>query len=120
MLPSLYKKSSNRFNQLTKTRKNDFNPNKTIEGKSDYLSKEDLQPLRDPEREMKNILNDLKTNDWKVQFEATNKLRRLIEFHPDIIQNSLAANVHAISIDLIALVENLRSSVAKNSLICLY
>ena len=49
VLPSLYKKSSNRLSRLARTRKGtDFTPNRTIEGKSDYLSKEDLQPLRDP------------------------------------------------------------------------
>jgi hypothetical protein len=46
MLPSLYKKTGNKFIPSKKT---DFAPNKTIEGKpSDYLSKDDLKPLRDP------------------------------------------------------------------------
>lgn len=68
---------------------------------------------------MKNIMFDLKSADWKVQFEATNKLRRLIEFHPEVILGSAGANIHALVIDMIGMVENLRSSVAKNSLICL-
>lgn len=46
VLPSLYKKSGAKFGSH---KKNDFAPNKTIEGKSsDYLSKDDLKPLRDP------------------------------------------------------------------------
>jgi len=46
MLPSLYKKTGNKF---ISAKKPDFTPNKTIEGKpSDYLSKDDLKPLRDP------------------------------------------------------------------------
>jgi hypothetical protein len=117
-LPSLYKKSQNKFGSH---KKNDYTPNKTIEGKSsDYLTKDDLKPLRDPEREMKNILFDLKSGDWKIQFEATNKLRRLIEFHPDVITGITASSLHALVFDMLAMVENLRSSVAKNSLICLY
>jgi hypothetical protein len=48
VLPSLYKKTGNKFNSH---KKNDFAPNRTIEGKSsDYLSKDDLKPLRDPEK----------------------------------------------------------------------
>lgn len=101
-----------------------FTPNKTIDLKeskgSDYLTKEDLKPLRDPEKEMRLILSDLKSSDWKVQFEATNKLRRLISFHPDVILGSATATIHALVLDMIAMAENLRSSVAKNSLICIY
>ena len=69
---------------------------------------------------MKLILADLKSGDWKIQFEATNKLRRLIEFHPDIIVGSSTANIHALVLDMISMAENLRSSVAKNSLISIY
>ena len=46
VLPSLYKKTGIKFSSHKKTV--DF-ANKTIEGKSsDYLSKDDLKPLRDP------------------------------------------------------------------------
>lgn len=118
VLPSLYKKSGGKFSS---TKKAEFTPNRTIEGKaSDYLSKDDLKPLRDPEKEMRNILLDLKSSDWKIQFETTNKLRRLIEFHPEVVLGLSAANTHALVIDMTAMVENLRSSVSKNSLICLH
>lgn len=47
VLPSLYKKTGTRFSTH---KRNDSVLNKTIEGKSssDYLSKDDLKPLRDP------------------------------------------------------------------------
>jgi hypothetical protein len=36
-------------NKFSSNKKNDYAPNKTIEGKSsDYLTKDDLKPLRDP------------------------------------------------------------------------
>ena len=63
---------------------------------------------------------DLKGGDWRVQFQATNKLRRLIEFHPDIILNSSASHIHTLVMDMISMAQNLRSSVAKNSLICIF
>ena len=46
---------------------------------------------------------DLKGGDWRVQFEATNKLRRLIEFHPDIILGSSASNIHTLVMDMISM-----------------
>ena len=36
-----------------------------------------------------------------------------------MLQSATAANIHTFSLELVALVENLRSSVAKNALICL-
>lgn len=66
VLPSLYKKTGNKF---ISTKKCDFAPNKTNENKqSDYLTKDDLKPLRDPEKEMKNLMIEMKSSDWKIQF----------------------------------------------------
>jgi hypothetical protein len=121
MLPSLYKKTGNRF---INSKRGEFTPSKTIETKvsqqGDYLTKEDLKPLRDPEREMKVILGDMKNSDWRIQFEATNKLRRLIQFHPEVILGSPPATIHTLVLDMIAMADNLRSTVAKNSLICIF
>lgn len=64
-------------------------------------------------------MTDLKSGDWKVQFEVTNKLRRLIEFNPELILSASAPNLHMITLDLLSLIESLRSSVSKNALICL-
>ena len=50
VLPSLYKKTGNKF---INSKKVDFTPTKTIDTKlaqGDYLAKEDLKPLRDPEK----------------------------------------------------------------------
>ena len=42
---------------------------KTVVNKnSDYLDKNDLTPLSDPQKELKVIMTDLKSSDWKVQF----------------------------------------------------
>ena len=42
---------------------------KTIENKnSDYMSREELKPLSEPDKQFKNIIFDFKSGDWKVQF----------------------------------------------------
>lgn len=47
----MYKKTTtNHFISRANSKKHDYSPNKTVEKVSDYLSKEDLQPLNDPER----------------------------------------------------------------------
>jgi hypothetical protein len=67
MLPSLYKKTkSNRFELKKKFEHS--SPQKNDNKNSDYLAKEDLKPVSDPEKELKFILSDLKNSDWKVQF----------------------------------------------------
>ncbi|CAM6000485.1 unnamed protein product [Sphagnum balticum] len=68
---------------------------------------------------MRSLVGELKSGDWKAQFEGTNKLRRLVEFHPEVLLSSAGTGLHSLVNDLLSLVDNLRSSVAKNSLICL-
>jgi len=34
----------------------------------EYLAKEELTPLKDPEREFRDIVNGLNSGDWKVLF----------------------------------------------------
>ena len=42
---------------------------KTAMNKSeDYLDKNELTPLADPNKEFKAVMADLKSQDWKVQF----------------------------------------------------
>ena len=42
---------------------------KTVVNKtSDYLDKNELTPLADPQKEFKAIMTELKSQDWKVQF----------------------------------------------------
>jgi hypothetical protein len=52
---------------------------------------------------MRLIISDLKSSDWKIQFEVTNKLRRMVEFHPDIITGSSAASIHSLVLDMIGM-----------------
>ncbi len=46
-------------------------------------------------------------------------MRRLIEFDSNIVVKSGQSTLHNVVMDVLALVENLRSSVAKNGLLCL-
>ena len=52
-------------------------------------------------------------------FEATNTVRRLIEFNPEVVQTATSTNFHSLILGLLNLIESLRSSVSKNALICL-
>ena len=37
-----------------------------------------MPPFKDPEKELKNITNELKSEDWQTSYEALTKLRRII------------------------------------------
>lgn len=58
---------------------------------------------------------DLKSDDWSNKFEAINTLRRVVEFHPEVMQGS--KDTPQLVQDILKQVESLRSSIAKNALI---
>lgn len=76
--------------------------------------------MNEPERDFKEIQNSLKSSDWKVLFDTVNRLRRLIEFDSNVVINAGQGAVHSLVMDVLSLVENLRSSVSKNALLCLH
>lgn len=75
-----------------------------------------LLPFEHSEREFKIILEQLKSEEWQVGFEALNRLRRIIENHSELI---VPPYVHAIVQDILKLVESARSSLSKNAMITL-
>lgn len=96
-----------------------------------YLEKENLKPLKSPENSLKTLIIDLKSksslyfrffiiftlaDDWSRQFDGLNTLRRLIFFHTEtLVSNS--QQLHSIIIDLMRLIESLRSSLSKNAML---
>lgn len=60
-------------------------------------------------------LSALKGNDWSVQFEAINTLRGLLSYHPQAFHSPIT--VHNLLLDMLKMVNSLRSSLSKNGLI---
>jgi hypothetical protein len=49
-----------------------------MESKTEYTSREGLMPLDNCEKEFKVLLEQLKSEEWQISFEALSKLRRVI------------------------------------------
>lgn len=82
----------------------------------EYIEKDKLQPLADPKKDVECLLNRLRDKSWKTQFEAVNTTRSLIEFHEEIlVSHNLVETVE----EILRGVLSLRSSISKNSLMCL-
>ena len=50
-----------------------------------YLTQEELQPLPNPEKVLKQVHNDLHIDDWAKQFEALNMIRRINHHHTEVL-----------------------------------
>jgi|JI9StandDraft_2_1071091.scaffolds.fasta_scaffold281314_1 hypothetical protein len=61
-------------------------------------------------------MENLKSEEWQIGFEALNKLRRIIENHSELITSQ---HTHSIVQDILKLVESARSSLSKNAMITL-
>ncbi len=79
-------------------------------------------------------MNDLTSSNWQAQFNSLNSIRRLCIFNSDLITPKLFVFVrslfqskilyffcsrHAIVVSVLSFVNNLRSSLSKNAMICL-
>lgn len=74
-------------------------------------------PLDSPEESIKNACDDLRSSDWSKQFEACNTLRRACAHHGSSISSGGATLIHALVTESQKLVESLRSSLIKNSIL---
>jgi len=114
-------------NAPSRTMKKKANNTKTSEvltipdyKKLDYLTKDQLEPIEGNVEGTIRVMNqELKTDDWQKQFEASNNLRRLLQFHCSILVNSAMFNLHSTTQDVLRMVESLRSNLSKNGLITL-
>lgn len=105
-------------NKTLESRNSDFStispkrgPIKPIE--TNYLRKEELVPIENPELELQHYLR-INPNDWAMQFEMLNGMRKLLKFHCEIF---ILAPFHALVIQVIRCADSLRSSLSKNALI---
>lgn len=82
-----------------------------------YLSPEEIVPVDNPENEWEKCTEQIKCSaDWLGQFETCNTIRRLCAHHTSVIVNTPAL-LHTFVLDLLKLVDSLRSSLSKNALL---
>lgn len=80
---------------------------------SSYLKKEDLTPIDNPELELQHYLR-INPNDWSMQFEMLNGMRKLLKFHSEVF---VLVPFHSLVLQIIRCADSLRSSLSKNALI---
>ncbi|KRX01891.1 Armadillo-type fold [Pseudocohnilembus persalinus] len=82
-----------------------------------YQNYGDLQPVQNPEKSFKDMQRDIKINDdWSKQFESMNICRRIVKNHPQIINQT---QFSPYLLELIKLIDNLRSNLAKNAMLAI-
>ncbi|KAE8911903.1 hypothetical protein PF003_g4456 [Phytophthora fragariae] len=81
-----------------------------------YLETHEVTPLINPKQDLSKMLTQLRSEDWEANFDALSTVRRLAMHHASIID---AGKVHAIVVEILKQVSNLRSSVSKNALLAL-
>lgn len=86
-------------------------PIKPIE--TNYLKKEEIGPIDNPELELQHYLR-ISPNDWAMQFEMLNGMRKLIKYHSEVF---FIAPFHNLVLQVIRCADSLRSSLSKNALI---
>lgn len=81
----------------------------------EYTCTKDLTPMKNPNQEFPKVLRGLESQDWSDLFQTLNNLRRVVIHHPQVVIPT--GSLHAIVMLVMKLVDNLRSSLAKNALI---
>lgn len=84
-----------------------------------YLNLDQLLPLENPEETIKKAGEDLKSTDWSRQFDSCNTIRRACAHHSAILASNTATHLHSLILDLVKIVESLRSSLVKNCILAL-
>eukprot|EP00941_MAST-03F_sp_MAST-3F-sp1_P002983 g2983.t1 len=79
-------------------------------------SKHDFNVCIDPKADMAIVLEDINNSDWTLQFPATEKLRSICIYHPELLQS---CHMKHICTSLCVACANLRSAPARNALYCL-
>ena len=74
-----------------------------------------LEPLSNPLEKL-GIFESIIEENWEVQFECTNVIRKLVKFHKDLLNPLI---VHKMMMELVKWGDSLRSSLSKNSILAL-
>jgi hypothetical protein len=85
-----------------------------------FTNYQDLRPLDEPSRRMQEALQQFAGGEWNLQMEALNTIRSLSLFHSELLKSQPGAvsQLHAIMLQVLALCDSLRSTLAKSALMC--
>lgn len=73
------------------------------------------EPLRDPEAQFKQSVSDLKSQDWQKIFDGLNTVKRVAQFHKELlVMTNGPLPKEAIKLT-VKHIENLRSQISKNA-----
>eukprot|EP00163_Fabomonas_tropica_P001966 TRINITY_DN1145_c1_g1_i2.p1 TRINITY_DN1145_c1_g1~~TRINITY_DN1145_c1_g1_i2.p1 ORF type:complete len:1334 (-),score=342.97 TRINITY_DN1145_c1_g1_i2:21-4022(-) len=80
------------------------------------VATEDLQPCVNPERTLRDALKAIDGNGeaWEKIFEAVTNIRRMAVHNPEV----LLPQLHSVVLKVIVVLDNLRSQLSKNAVIC--
>jgi hypothetical protein len=82
--------------------------------KDSTVEEEDLVPFSSPSKELDIAIFNLLSDQWEAQLSGIISIRRLARFH----SNVLIDDIHQIVMLLTSFVNNLRSTLSKNAIIC--
>merc|ERR1719487_797317 len=86
-------------------------------GGASFIAREDLEPVPNVNRAMKEALDQLRSPKWDRQLEATTTLRRIAKYQPE----ALRPHMGTLMKDLFGkdgVVMSLRSNLSRNALAC--
>ena len=90
----------------------EHDPSKRV---AEYLTSAQCKPLKNPPVELRRSMRDLSSPQWDKVFDALNVVRSLALHH----HGSIGPVLHSLVLSVNECSKNLRSSVAKNALLCL-
>ena len=90
----------------------EHDPSKRV---AEYLTSDQCKPLKNPPVELRRSRRDLSSDQWDKVFDALNVVRSLALHH----HGSIGPVLHSLVLSVNEASKNLRSSVAKNALLCL-
>ena len=73
------------------------------------------EPLRNPDLQFKQCIENLKSDDWHKVFDSLNIVKRIAMFHKELLANSNGIMTKECIKLVVKQNDNLRSQVAKNS-----
>lgn len=91
-------------------------PSGLTNGEVNYDVKE--EPLLNPEKQIREALDNLKSSDWSKQFDACNTLKRALMYHKNIFETQTAFATQLFK-DIVKPVDSLRSQLSKNACMAL-
>ena len=113
--PSRLKTASSRRQQVDREPSTPSTPSYMDKVEASYTLTEDLPELAHPEDSLRRVARDIKSSEWSKRFDTLNEIRSLIVHHTDIILPEIRPLCGPIKKE----VDSLRSSLAKNGLMCL-